>query len=141
MKLKGALSQIRPTEEQREKIYGDILNKLSERPPEKKKETNIVMKKRKIITSVAAAAAAVAIAGGAVYAASPEVREMVRQVIEIQGLRQYPTEGFRMLGEIGEKLPKDSIQFADFENENMYAVGTRKTSENTYSVENIAYGN
>lgn len=142
MKLKGALSQIRPTEEQREKIYGDILNKLSERPPEKeKKETNIVMKKRKIITSVAAAAAAVAIAGGAVYAVSPEVREKVRQVIEIQGLRQYPTEGFSMLGEIGQKLPKDSILFADFENENMYAVGAKKTSENTYSVENIAYGN
>lgn len=141
MKLKGALSQIRPTEEQRETIYGDILNKLSERPPEKEKETRFVMKKRKILTSIAAAAAAVAIAGGAVYAVSPEVREMVRQVIEIQGIRQYPAEGFRMLEEIGKKLPKDSIRFADFENENMYAVGAAKTGENIYTVENIAYGN
>lgn len=144
MELKKALSQIKPTEKQKEKIYGDILDKLdrlSEKPPEKEKETNIIMKKRKIITSVAAAAAAVAVAGGAVYAVSPEVREAVRQVIEIQGLRQNPAEGFRMLEEIGKKLPKDSVQFADFENENMYAVGASKTGENTYAVENIAYGN
>lgn len=144
MELKKALSQIKPTEKQKEKIYGDILDKLdrlSEKPPEKEKETNIIMKKRKIITSVAAAAAAVAVAGGAVYAVSPEVREAVRQVIEIQGLRQDPAEGFRMLEEIGKKLPKDSVQFADFENENMYAVGASKTGENTYAVENIAYGN
>lgn len=141
MELKRALSQIKPTEEQKEKIYGDILEKLSERLPEKEKETNIVMKKRKIVTSVAAAAAAVAVAGGAVYAVSPEVREAVRQVIEIQGLRQDPAEGFRMLEEIGKKLPKDSVKFADFENENMYAVGAGKTGENTYAVENITYGN
>lgn len=92
MKLKGALSQIRPTEEQREKIYGDILNKLSERPPEKeKKETNIVMKRRKIITSVVAAAAAVAIAGGSVYAVSPEVREAVNNIL---GINRQSTEEY-----------------------------------------------
>lgn len=83
MKLKGALSQIRPTEEQRETIYGDILNKLSERPPEKEKETKIIMKKRKVITSVAAAAAVIAIAGGSVYAVSPEVREAVNSILGI----------------------------------------------------------
>lgn len=86
MELKKTLSQIKPTEKQKEKIYGDILDKLdklSEKPPEKEKETNIIMKKRKIITSVAAAAAAVAVAGGAVYAVSPEVRETVNDFLGI----------------------------------------------------------
>ena len=54
MMLKRALSQIKPTEGQREKIYGDILDKLSEEPPEKEKETRVVMKKRKIIMSAMA---------------------------------------------------------------------------------------
>ncbi|MDE5859651.1 MAG: hypothetical protein K2H23_04615 [Oscillospiraceae bacterium] len=74
MKLKRALSQIIPTEEQREKIYGDILEKLSEDQPEKEKETRFTMKKRKMITSIVAATAAVVIVGSTVYAASPEVR-------------------------------------------------------------------
>lgn len=143
MKLTKALSQIKPTEEQREKIYGDILDRfgrLPEVPPEKK-ETNIIMKKKKLITSIAAAAAAAAVVGGTVYAVSPEVREAVRQVIEIQGLRQDPAEGFRMLEDVGKKLPKDSIKFSDFEFDNIYEVSTDNTGENAYSVENIAYGN
>ncbi|MDE7288093.1 MAG: hypothetical protein K2N71_01145, partial [Oscillospiraceae bacterium] len=141
MRLKRALSQIRPTEGQREKIYGDILDKLSEESPEKEKETRVVMKKRKIITSAIAAAAAVVIVGGTVYAASPEVREMVRQVIEIQGIRQNPVEGFAMLSEIGSMLPKNSVQFEDFQFDAVYAVNAEKTGENSYTVEKIAYGN
>ena len=91
MRLKRALSQIRPTEKQREKIYGDILKKLSEDQPEKEKETKFVMKKRKMITSVAAAAAAVVIVGGTVYAASPEVRETVNNFLGInrQSAQEY----------------------------------------------------
>lgn len=83
MRLKRALSQIRPTDEQREKIYDDILEKLSEDQPEKEKETKFVMKKRKMITSVVAAAAAVIIVGSTVYAASPEVREAVNNILGI----------------------------------------------------------
>lgn len=72
MELKKALSQIKPTEKQKEKIYGDILDKLdrlSEKPPEKEKETNIIMKKRKIIMS-AVACAVVLICGLTVSAAN-----------------------------------------------------------------------
>lgn len=147
MRLKRALSQIRPTEERKEKIYGDILerldvlDKLSEELSENKKETRFVMKKRKIFTPAIAALAVVIVVGGTVYAASPEVREAVRQVIEIQGLRQDSVEGFRMLEEIGKKLPKNSVRFSDFETDSLYAVSAYKTGENTYAVENIAYGN
>lgn len=143
MRLKRALSQIKPTEGQREKIYGDILDKLSEETPEKEKETRVIMKRRKILTSVAAAIAAVVIVGGTVYAASPEVREMVRQVITVNPIPQYPVEGFNMLSEIGTMLPKNSVQFEDFpfEFETVYAVNAEKTGENSYTVEKIAYGN
>lgn len=65
MRLKRALSQIKPNEGQREKIYSDILDKL-ERPLEETsgagKETRFVMKKRNIIMS--AAACAVVLIGG-----------------------------------------------------------------------------
>ncbi|MDE6709461.1 MAG: hypothetical protein K2J76_03105 [Oscillospiraceae bacterium] len=146
MRLKKALSQIKPSEGQREKIYGDILDKLekfSEEPPEEEKETRVVMKKRKILTSAIAALAAVVIVGGTVYAASPEVREMVRQVITINPIPQCPVEGFSMLSEIGTMLPKNSVQFEDFpfEFETVYAVNAEKTGENSYAVNNIAYGN
>lgn len=83
MKLKEALSQIKPTNEQSEKIYGDILDKLSEVSPETKKETNVIMKKRKAIMSVIAAAAAIAVAGGSVYAVSPDVWEAVKNLFGI----------------------------------------------------------
>ena len=143
MRLKRALSQIKPSEGQREKIYGDILDKLSEETPEEEKETRVVMKKRKILTSMAAALAAVVIVGGTVYAASPEVREMVRQVITVNPIPQYPVEGFRMLKDIGTVLPKNSVQFEDFpfDFETVYAVNAEKTGENSYAVEKIAYGN
>lgn len=146
MRLKKALSQIKPAEGQREKIYGDILDKLeklSEEPPEEEKETKFVMKKRKFFMSAAAALAAVVIVGGTVYAASPEVREMVRQVITVNPIPQYPVEGFNMLSEIGTMLPKNSVQFEDFPFafETVYAVNAEKTGENSYAVEKIAYGN
>lgn len=146
MRLKRALSQIKPSEGQREKIYGDILDKLeklSEEPPENEKETRFVMKRRKILTSMAAALAAVVIVGGTVYAASPEVREKVRQVITVYPITQYPVEGFRMLKDIGTVLPKNSVQFEDykFDFETVYAVNAEKTGENSYAVNNIAYGN
>lgn len=124
MKLKGALSQIRPTEEQKEKIYGDILNKLSERPPEKKKETNIVMKRKKIIMSAAAAAAAVAIAGGSVYAVSPEVREAVNNILginrqsteeyyEIQNAWGNSSAGIEVIGDALTVTENDFTEFAE----------------------------
>lgn len=72
MRLKRALSQIRPTGNQREKIYGDILDKLEKLPeetPEKEKETRFIMKKGKIIIS-AAACALVLICGITVSAAN-----------------------------------------------------------------------
>lgn len=141
MRLKRALSQIKPSEGQREKIYGDILDKLSEEPPEEEKETRFVMKKRKILTSIAAALAAVVIVGGTVYAASPEVREMVRQVITVYPIPQYPVEGFGMLKDIGTKLPENSVQFEGFQLTELYAVNAEKTGENSYAVNNIAYGN
>ncbi len=83
MKLKEALSQVKPTSEQSDKIYGDILDKLAELSPKEKKETNAVMKKRKIIMSVIAAAAAITVAGGSVYAVSPDVREAVKNLFGI----------------------------------------------------------
>ena len=143
MRLKRALSQIKPSEGQKEKMYGDILEKLSEEAPEEEKETRVVMKKRKVFTSMAAALAAVVIVGGTVYAASPEVREMVRQVITVNPIPQYPVEGFRMLKDIGTVLPKNSVQFEDFpfDFETVYAVNAEKTGENSYAVEKIAYGN
>ena len=70
MKLKKALSQIKPTEEQRERIYGGILDrldKLPEKPSEK--ETKFIMQKRKIIMS-AVACAVVLICGLTVSAAN-----------------------------------------------------------------------
>ena len=91
MRLKRALSQIKPSDGQREKIYGDILDKLSEEPPEEEKETRFVVKKRKILTSVAAALAAIVIVGGTVYAASPEVRETVNNIL---GINRQSTEEF-----------------------------------------------
>lgn len=71
MRLKRALSQIRPTGDQREKIYGDILEKLeklSEEPSKRGKE-KFVMKKEKIIMS-AAACALILIGGITVSAAN-----------------------------------------------------------------------
>lgn len=59
MRLKRALSQIKPNEGQREKIYGDILDKLdrlSEETSVTEKETRFVMKKRKIFTAAAVCA-------------------------------------------------------------------------------------
>ena len=59
MRLKRALSQIKPNEGQREKIYGDILDrldKLSEETSVIEKETRFVMKKRKIFTAAAVCA-------------------------------------------------------------------------------------
>ncbi|MDE6595963.1 MAG: hypothetical protein K2K44_08135, partial [Oscillospiraceae bacterium] len=85
------MSQIKPSEGQREKIYGDILDKLSEEPPEEEKETRFIVKKRKILTSVAAALAAVVIVGGTVYAASPEVRETVNNIL---GINRQSTQEF-----------------------------------------------
>ncbi|MDE5578088.1 MAG: hypothetical protein K2J11_11950 [Oscillospiraceae bacterium] len=125
MKLKGALSQIRPTEEQREKIYGDILNKLSERPLEKeKKETKIVMKRRKLATYVVAAAAAVAVAGGSVYAVSPEVRESVNNILginrqsteeyyEIQNAWGNSSAGIEVIGDALTVTENDFTEFAE----------------------------
>lgn len=119
------MSQIRPTEEQKEKIYGDILNKLSERLPEReKKETNIIMKRRKIITSVAAAAAAVAIAGGSVYAVSPEVREAVNNILginrqsteeyyEIQNAWGNSSAGIEVIGDALTVTENDFTEFAE----------------------------
>lgn len=119
------MSQIRPTEEQKEKIYGDILNKLSERPLEKeKKETKIVMKRRKIITSAAAAAAAVVIAGGSVYAVSPEVREAVNNILginrqsteeyyEIQNAWGNSSAGIEVIGDALTVTENDFTEFAE----------------------------
>ncbi len=106
MNLKEALSQIKPTNEQSEKIYGDILDKLSEVPPETKKETNAVMKKRKIVMSVIAAAAAITIAGGSVYAVSPDVREAVKNLFGINrsSVNDY-YENAETLYEIGTNKP------------------------------------
>lgn len=55
MRLKRALSQIKPSEGQREKMYGDILDKLEKLPEDThEKETRFIMKKGKILTSIAA---------------------------------------------------------------------------------------
>lgn len=106
MRLKRALSQIRPTEERKEKIYGDILDKLerldvldklSEEPSENKKETRFVMKKRKIFTPAIAALAAVVVVGGTVYAASPEVRETVNNIL---GINREATQDYYEIFEI-----------------------------------------
>lgn len=127
MKLKKALSQIKPTAEQREKIYGDILDKLdrlSEEPPKKEKETNIIMKRKKIITSVAAAAAAVVIAGGTVYAVSPNVRETVNNILginrqsaeefyDIQNSYGNNTAGIDVLGDAVNIKENDFTEFAE----------------------------
>ncbi len=119
------MSQIRPTEEQREKIYGDILNKLSERPLEKeKKETKIVMKRRKLATYVVAAAAAVAVAGGSVYAVSPEVRESVNNILginrqsteeyyEIQNAWGNSSAGIEVIGDALTVTENDFTEFAE----------------------------
>lgn len=59
MRLKRALSQIKPNEGQKEKIYGDIwdrLDRLSEETSVPEKETRFVMKKRKIFTTAAVCA-------------------------------------------------------------------------------------
>lgn len=59
MRLKRALSQIKPNEGQREKIYGDILDRLDKLSGETsviEKETRFVMKKRKIFTAAAVCA-------------------------------------------------------------------------------------
>lgn len=56
MRLKRALSQIRPTGDQREKIYGDILDKLEKLSEEQPEKERFVMKRRKILTSMAACA-------------------------------------------------------------------------------------
>lgn len=72
MRLKRALSQIKPNEGQKEKIYGDILDrldKLSEETSITEKETRFVMKKRKIFT-VAAVCALVLACGLTVSAAN-----------------------------------------------------------------------
>lgn len=65
MKLNKALSQIKPSDGQRGRIYSDVLNKL-DRPEgelsETGKETRFIMKKRNIIMS--AAACAVILIGG-----------------------------------------------------------------------------
>lgn len=127
VKLKKALSQIKPTEMQREKIYGDILDKLerlSEGPPEKKKETNIFMKKRKMITSAAAAAAAIAVVGGTVYAVSPEVRETVNEFLginrqsteeyyEIQNAWGNSSAGIEVIGDALTVTENDFTEFAE----------------------------
>ncbi len=114
MNLKEALSQIRPTDEQGEKIYGDILDKLSEVPPKEKKETNAVMKKRKIVMSIIAAAAAVAIAGGSVYAVSPDVREAVKNLFGINrsSVNDY-YENAETLYEIGTNKPLPHAEDAE----------------------------
>ncbi len=111
MKLKEALSQIRPTDEQSEKIYGDILNKLSEVPPKEKEETNAVMKKRKIVMSVIAAAAAVVIAGGSVYAVSPDVREAVKNLLGIN--RTSVNDYYEIAKNIDEIDPNQPLPQAD----------------------------
>ncbi len=114
MNLKEALSQIRPTDKQSEKIYGDILDKLSEVPPETKKETNVIMKKRKAVMSVIAAAAAVAIAGGSVYAVSPDVREAVKNLFGINrsSVNDY-YENAETLYEIGTNKPLPHAEDAE----------------------------
>ncbi|MCM1327800.1 MAG: hypothetical protein NC253_00010 [Ruminococcus sp.] len=96
MELKKALSQIKPTEEQREKIYGGILEKLdgvSDSRPETeiKKETMIGMKRKTVFSTAAAAVLAVAMAGGTTYAVSPDVREAVNNLLGInrQAAEEY----------------------------------------------------
>lgn len=91
MRLKRALSQIKPTDGQRDKIYGDILEKLSEKSPEKKKETRIIMKKKTVFSTAAAAVLAVALAGGTAYAVSPDVQEAVNNLL---GINRQATEEF-----------------------------------------------
>lgn len=68
MKLDRALSQIRPNERQRKKIYGDILDKLSEEASDVKKETRFFMKKRKLFMS--AALCAIILIGGLTVSAA-----------------------------------------------------------------------
>ncbi|MDE5858958.1 MAG: hypothetical protein K2H23_00980, partial [Oscillospiraceae bacterium] len=57
------------------------------------------------------------------------------------GIPQDPVEGFRRLKEIGTRLPANSVQFEDFQLIDLYAVNAEKTGENSYAVNNIAYGN
>lgn len=127
MRLKRALSQIRPTGNQREKIYGDILDKLEKLPedtPEKEKETRFIMKKGKIFTSMAAALAAVVIVGGTVYAASPEVREAVNNILginrqsteeyyEIQNAWGNSSAGIEVIGDALTVTENDFTEFAE----------------------------
>lgn len=127
MRLKRALSQIRPTGNQREKIYGDILDKLEKLPeesPENEKETRFIMKKGKIFTSMAAALAAVVIVGGTVYAASPEVRETVNNILginrqsteeyyEIQNAWGNSSAGIEVIGDALTVTENDFTEFAE----------------------------
>ncbi|MDE6745540.1 MAG: hypothetical protein K2J72_02750 [Oscillospiraceae bacterium] len=93
-------------------------------PSKNEKETVFVMKKRKIITSMAAAAAAVVIVGGTVYAASPEVREAVNNILginrqsteeyyEIQNAWGNSSAGIEVIGNALTVTENDFTEFAE----------------------------
>ncbi|MDE6596057.1 MAG: hypothetical protein K2K44_08610 [Oscillospiraceae bacterium] len=88
-----------------------ISDKYSESQSQKEKE-RFVMKKRRIITSMAAAAAAVVIVGGTVYAASPEVRETVNDILGIN--RESTKSYYEIFG-----IENSSVTNAEFIENNL----------------------
>lgn len=80
MKLKNALDKISPDGAQRERIYTAIEDKLSAKSDGKDK---IMKNNKKITVSIISAAAVVCMIGGTAYAVSPDVRDIVKDILGI----------------------------------------------------------
>lgn len=80
MKLKNALDKISPDGAQRERIFNAIEDKLSAQSDGKDK---IMKSNKKITVSIISAAAVVCMIGGTAYAVSPDVRDIVQDILGI----------------------------------------------------------
>lgn len=80
MKLKNALDKISPDGAQRERIFNAIEDKLSAKSDGKDK---IMKNNKKITVSIISAAAVVCMIGGTAYAVSPDVRDIVQDILGI----------------------------------------------------------